>query len=442
MKKLAKRLSLINENAAGIDIGTEMIFVSVGGLPVKSFPTYTANLLEACNYLKTNNVTTVAMEATGVYWIVLYDLLERNNIEVFVVNGAHIKNVPGRKSDTQDCQWIQQLHSYGLLRSSFVPVSSIRKLRTYIRLRDDHIQMAAAHKLHLQKALDLMNIKIHNVISDISGASGIKIIQAIIDGQRDAEKLVLLCNEQILHKKKEQLLAALQGNYEEQYIFMLKQSLSCLDFYLLKINECDQQIEPLLKEMTVDKAAPSPAAAVHSPKVIKNHKPAIKDLHTLLLKLTQGKDASQIPGLTDQTFMKLIAEVGLDMEQWSTVKHFTSWLGLAPNKHQSGKSNKNISKRFKNRAGQIFREAARSLANSKFTALGGFYRRIRARSGPMVANVATARKIAVLFYNILRKGCAYAEAGLKQYDEQFKAHRIKMIQKMAHQLGMEVVPSE
>jgi hypothetical protein len=320
-----------------------------------------------------------------------------------------------------------------------VPVSSIRKLRTYIRLRDDHIQMAAAHKLHLQKALDLMNIKVHNVISDISGTSGIKIIQAIIQGERNAEKLVLLCNEQILHKKKEQVVAALQGHYEEQYVFMLKQALSCLDFYLLKIHECDQQIESILKEMTVDKAAPQ---EVHPPKIIKNHRPAIKDLHTLLLKLTEGKDASQIPGLTDQTLMKLIAEVGLDMEQWPTVKHFTSWLGLAPNKHQSGKSSKKIRKRFKNKAGQIFREAARSLANSKFNALGGFYRRIRARSGPMVANVATARKIAVLFYNILRKGCEYVEVGLQQYEEKFRAHKMKMLQKMAHQLGMTLVPQE
>jgi transposase len=437
MKKLSKPLSLINENAAGIDIGTELIFVAVAGMPVRSFPTYTADLLEACSYLKANRVTTVAMEATGVYWMPLYDLLESNHMEVFVVNGAHVKNVPGRKSDTQDCQWIQQLHTYGLLRSSFVPVSSIRKLRTYIRLRDDHIQMAAAHKLHLQKALDLMNIKVHNVISDISGTSGIKIIQAIIQGERDAEKLVLLCNEQILHKKKEQVIAALQGNYEEQYVFMLKQALSCLDFYLLKIHECDQQIESILKEMTVDKGAPQ---EVHPPKVIKNHRPAIKDLHTLLLKLTDGRDASQIPGLTDQTLMKLIAEVGLDMEKWPTVKHFTSWLGLAPNKHQSGKSSKKIRKRFKNKAGQIFREAARSLANSKFNALGGFYRRIRARSGPMVANVATARKIAVLFYNILRKGCEYVEVGLQQYEEKFRAHKMKMLQKMAHQFGMTLVP--
>lgn len=439
MKKLSKPLPLINENAAGIDIGTEMIFVAVAGMPVRSFPTYTADLLEACSYLKAHHVTTVAMEATGVYWMPLYDLLESHHMEVFVVNGAHVKNVPGRKSDTQDCQWIQQLHSYGLLCSSFVPVSSIRKLRTYIRLRDDHIQMAAAHKLHLQKALDLMNIKIHNVISDISGASGIKIIQSIIQGERDAEKLVLLCNEQILHKKKEQVIAALQGNYEEQYVFLLKQALSCLDFYLLRIHECDQQIESILKEMTVDKAAPQ---EVHPPKVIKNNRPAIKDLHTLLLKLTEGKDASQIPGLTDQTLMKLIAEVGLNMEKWPTVKHFTSWLGLAPNKHQSGKSSKKIRKRFKNKAGQIFREAARSLANSKFNALGGFYRRIRARSGPMVANVATARKIAVLFYNILRNGCEYVEVGLQQYEEKFRAHKMKMLQKMAHQLGMTLVPQE
>ncbi len=324
-----------------------------------------------------------------------------------MVNGAHIKNVPGRKSDTQDCQWIQQLHSYGLLRSSFIPESKIRKLRTYIRLRDDHIQMAAAHKLHLQKAMDLMNIKIHNVINDISGVSGIKIIKAIIQGERNAENLVSLCNQQILNKKREQLTIALQGNYEEEYIFILNQSLSCLEFYVQKISECDKQIELLLQEMTTEKGIPE---HIISPKIIKNHKPDIKDLHILLMKLTDGKDASQIPGLTDQTLMKLISEVGLDIAKWPTVKH------------QSGKSSKKIRRRFKNRAGQIFREAARSLANSKFNALGGFYRRITARSGPMVANVATAIKIAVLFYNILHKGSEYVELGLKLYDENYKAH--------------------
>lgn len=438
MKSLSKNLKVINENAAGIDIGTEMIFVSVAGLPVKSFATYTSNLLEAGKYLKINNVTTVAMEATGVYWMPLYNLIERNNIEVFVVNGAHIKNVPGRKSDIQDCQWIQQLHSYGLLRSSFVPVNKIRKLRTYVRLRDDHIQMAAAHKLHLQKALDLMNLKIHNVISDLSGSSGIKIIKAIIDGERDANKLVLLCDPQILKKKKEQVILSLEGNYEDEYIFILKQSLSCLDFYLLKINECDKQIELMLKEMTIEKKIPE---QVKCPKVIKNHKPDIKNLHMLLMQLTDGKDASQIPGLTDQTLMKIISEVGLDIDKWPTEKQFTSWLGLAPNKHQSGKTNKKIRKKFKNRAGQIFREAARSLANSKYNALGGFYRRIRARSGPMVANVATARKIAVLFYNILKKGSEYVEMGIKKYDEKFKAHKLQLLKKLANQLGMDVVPT-
>ena len=436
MKKLSKNFNVINQNAGGIDVGTELIFVSIRDLPVKSFPTFTSTLIEACNYLKENNITTVAMEATGVYWIPLYDLLERNNIEVFVVNGAHIKNVPGRKSDVQDCQWIQQLHSYGLLRSSFIPESKIRKLRTYIRLRDDHIQMAAAHKLHLQKAMDLMNIKIHNVINDISGVSGIKVIKAIIQGERNVENLVSLCNQQILNKKKEALRIALQGNYEEEYVFILNQSLSCLEFYLGKINECDKQIELMLQEMTEQKNIPE---NIISPKTIKNHRPDIKDLHTLLMKLTDGKDASQIPGLTDQTLMKLVSEIGLDIGKWPTVKHFTSWLGLAPNKNQSGKKNKKIRRRFKNRSGQIFREAARSLANSKFSALGGFYRRIRARSGPMVANVATARKIAVLFYNIFQKGSEYVEVGLKKYDENYKIQKIKMLKKMAHHLGMEVV---
>ena len=436
MKKQLENLNVINENAAGIDIGSEMIFVSASGMPVKSFRTFTQNLIELCLYLKENNVTTVAMEATGVYWMPIYDAIEKNRMQIFVVNGAHVKNVPGRKSDVQDCQWIQQLHSYGLLNSSFVPNNTIRKLRTYIRLRDDHIEMASAHKLHLQKAFDLMNVKIHNVISDITGTSGMLIIRAIIEGERDTNKLALLCNQQILNKKKDQVIASLEGNYDEEYIFALQQAVSCLDFYLLQINECDKKIESLLHEMTQKKSAPQQMKSV---KVIKSHKPDIEDLHFLLMKLTDGKDASQIPGLTDQTLMKLISEVGLDIGKWPTVKQFTSWLGLAPNKHQSGKKNKKVRRRFKNRAGQIFREAARSLANSKFNALGGFYRRIRARSGPMVANVATARKIAVLFYNILKKGSEYVEVGLEKYEEAYKIKKINSLRKMAHQLAMEVV---
>ncbi len=434
---MMKSLDVLNPNAAGIDIGTEMIFISVSGLPVRKFSTFTENLIEACVYLKENKVTTVAMEATGVYWIPLYDLIEKSNIEIFVVNGAHVKNVPGRKSDVQDCQWIQQLHSYGLLQSSFVPDNTIRKLRTYIRLRDDHIEMASAHKLHLQKAFDLMNVKIHNVISDITGTSGMNIIRAIVQGERDANSLVSLCNQQILNKKKDQVIASLQGNYEEEYVFSLRQAMTCLDFYLVQINECDKEIEKLLHKMTQEKSTPTD---IKPPKVIKSHKPDIAGLHVLMMKLTDGKDASQIPGLTDQTLMKIVSEVGLDISRWPTVKQFTSWLGLAPNKHQSGKSSKKIRKRFKNRAGQIFREAARSLANSKFNALGGFYRRIKSRSGPMVANVATARKIAVLFYNIIKNGTEYVEVGLEKYEESYKIRKVAMLQKMARQLGMEIVP--
>ncbi|MDQ6480603.1 IS110 family transposase [Dyadobacter sp. LHD-138] len=347
---MMKSLDVPNPNAAGIDIGTEMIFISVSGLPVRKFSTFTENLIEACVYLKENKVTTVAMESTGVYWIPLYDLIEKSNIEIFVVNGAHVKNVPGRKSDVQDCQWIQQLHSYGLLQSSFVPDNTIRKLRTYIRLRDDHIEMASAHKLHLQKAFNLMNVKIHNVISDITGTSGMNIIRAIVQGERDANSLVSLCNQQILNKKKDQVISSLQGNYEEEYVFSLRQAMTCLDFYLVQINECDKEIEKLLHKTTQEKSTPTD---IKPPKVIKNHKPNIAGLHVLMMKLTDGKDASQIPGLTDQTLMKIVSEVGLDISSWPTVKQFTSWLGLAPNKHQSGKSSKKIRKRFKNRAGQI-----------------------------------------------------------------------------------------
>ena len=433
------KLTKINQKAAGIDIGAELIFIAVEGQCVQSFSTFTAGYIQAADYLKEHGIVTVAMEATGIYWISLYEVLEKYGFEIYLVNGAHVKNVPGRKSDVKDSQWIQQLHSYGLLRASFIPADDIRELRSYTRLRENHIEMASRQINLMHKALDLMNIKLQYVISQLQGVSGLRIVRAILQGERDPETLAALCDRQILNKKKDQVILSLQGNYRQEHLFALRQALEGYEFYQQQINNCDQELDILLDKLTCDIVLTTPLTPA---KPIRHHKPAVDNLHEKLLKLTAGKDASGIAGLTDLSVMKLIGEVGADMSAWKTAKHFTSWLGLAPNIHQSGKVNKKRRRKAKTRAGQIFREAAQSIGQSKHLALGGFYRRIKARSGGLVANVATARKLAVLFYNTLKFGVEYVEEGLSKYEEQYKKRMQRSLMKKAKTLGFELVPVE
>ena len=422
------KISKIHPNAAGIDIGSEKIFIGIEDKEVRSFSTFTTDYLRSIEYLKGNKVTTVAMEATGVYWIALYDLLEESGIEVYLVDGRQVRNVPGRKSDVADCQWIQQLHSYGLLHRCFIPDDITRQLRTYTRLREDHLSLSSQHVLHMQKALDLMNIKLHNVISEIHGVSGMRILKAIISGNHKPEELLLLCEKSILNNKKDLVLASLQGNFRKEYIFILKQSVDAYEFYMSKMLECDKQIEALLKRINDGKPTPS---NMKEPKQIRHNAPKIDNLHEQLMQLTGGKDPSQIIGLTDKSLLLQIGETGVDLTRWKTDKHFTSWLCLSPIKHESGKSNKRRKKKGNTKAGQIFREAALSVANSRHSALGGFYRRIKAKKGHRVAIKATARKIAVLYYNAMTKGIDYVEQGLILYQQKFKERQIKRLQKQA-----------
>lgn len=429
-------MRVIHPRAAGIDIGADFIFIAIEDQAVVSFETFTDALQQARHYLVAHHIETVAMEATGIYWLPLYEILEAAGIEVFLVNGAHVKNVPGRKSDVLDCQWLQQLHSCGLLRKSFIPEAQIRQLRTYLRLRDDHIELGAMHIQHMHKALELMNIKLHRVISQIQGTSGLRIVEAILAGERDAEVLAALCDGQILKHKRAEVIRSLAGSYQAEHLFALEQALAAWRFYQDQIQQCDQKIEALLDEMTAAMETPD---EIQPPKAIRHNKPAISDLHTKLMKLTGGRDAAQLPGLTDLTLMKLISEVGTDMSRWPTAKHFVSWLGLWPGVHQSGKRRRRRRSRRQSRAGQIFRESAQSVGGSKHLALGGFYRRIRAKRGPAVAIVATARKLAIMFYNVLRYGMAYVEEGLHRYEQRYKQQMIRSLERRAKALGLQVV---
>lgn len=434
MKKTPLRK--IRQHSAGIDLGSEEIFVAVEEQSVQCFETFTASMAEAVVYLQDHHIETVAMEATGIYWIPLYELLEQASIEVYLVNGAHVKQVPGRKSDLSDCQWIQQLHSCGLLSAGFVPVEEIRTLRQYWRLRDDHIELAAMHIQHMQKALELMNLKLHKVISQLTGKSGLRIIEAILAGERDPESLVTLCDQRILAHKRQRVVRSLEGHYRAEHLFALKQAYAAWRFYQGQIEECDAAMAAWLEAHTADLPEPPVEGKV---KPIRHNAPKIENLHGSLMQLTGGTDPTVLPCINDRTLLGLISETGLDMTKWPTKKHFSSWMGLSPRSDQSGKRRRNRRGKHKNRAGQIFREAAHSLGGSKHLALGGFYRRLRARRGPQIANKAAARKLAGLYYDLLRYGKAYVEHGLEQYEQEYKRKQIERLSKQAQALGLQVV---
>jgi len=442
-------LQTINPHAAGIDVGSERLYVAVVDGAVKVFDAFTESLHALRDHLLAAEVQTVAMEATGVYWIPVCDVLEAAGIEVCVVNGAHVKSLPGRKSDMEDCQWLATLHSHGLLRGGFVPTPIIRRLRDYQRLRQDHVRMGSAHIQHMQKALDRMNVKIHDVLSDLTGMSGLAMVRAIVKGVRAPLMLLELCDVQVVKRKREPLLKALRGNWQREHVFALQQALAGWEFYQQQIEQCDAEIALVLQELAAaaplpaPPASPRPDTATQQPlapaKRIHHNAPHIGDLKTLLVRITGGHDLSALPALTDYTVLQLISEIGTDMSRWPTEKHFTAWLGLAPSSRRSGKRRRR-EKRFRGRAAQILCVGARSLARSKYLALGGFYRRLRATRGPQVANIATARKLAVLVYNTLVHGLDYVEQGLERYEAVYKAQCLKRLERNARNFGLTLVP--
>lgn len=432
-------LQEINTHAGAVDVGSETFHAAVYAGPLKVFGTFTRDLQAVLEFFKENGVTTVAMEATGVYWMPLFHALQEGGLKVCMVNGAHVKNVPGRKTDVADCQWLAELHAHGLLEPGFVPEASIVRLRDYQRLRQDHIEMGAQHIQHMQKALERMNVKVHDVLAQLVGRSGLQIVKAILKGEQDPEKLADLCDDQVLIKKRDRLVESLRGRWQPEHIFALRQALAGWEFYQAQMVECDEQIAWVLEEL----AAPLPKVPEEKLKPPGQRKPGrhnapqIAGLHETLLRLCGGNDATDLPTVTEYMVLQLISEIGTDMSRWPTVKHFTSWLGLAPGSRQSGKRKGN-QKRFRGRAGRIFCVAARSLANSKRLALGGFYRRLRAGRGGQVANIAAARKIAQLYYNTLRYGTSYVEKGLKAYEEKYRQDSIRRLRAVARKFGFQL----
>lgn len=435
---MSKTLSIVHPYAAGIDVGSQSFYVDAGEDQIRIFPTFTEDCRELCAYLKQQGITTAAMEATGVYWVILYSVLEEAGIEVFVVNGRDVKNLPGRKSDVKDCQWLRQLHTYGLLRKSFIPPSAIRTVRSYLRLRQDHIRAAATQVHLMQKALTQMNLRLSEVLSDITGASGLRILEAVVGGERNPEVLTSLCEDSVLTRKKDAVRKSLEGHYSNEHLFALSQALRTWRYYHVLIRECDKEIENQLQAMTKEKEE---VIVNEKRKPIRYHRPQINELHQPLLKLTEGKDPTAIAGITDYSFLQLLSEVGTDMSAWPSEKHFTSWLKLSPMSASSGKMTKRITLKRHNNAGQLFRNLAQGLLNSKHLALGSFGRRIRSRRGSSVAIKAVARKIACYYYRVMTKGEAFVEKGIEVYEEHLKEKQKKYLEKMATKMNLLLVPA-
>lgn len=431
-------LPVLDPKAAGIDVGSETLHVSIAGDTPKVFGTATGQLHALRDWLKGHGVHSVAMETTGVYWLCAYEVLEAAGLEVLVVNGKHVKNLPGRKTDLKDCQWLATLHAPGLLRSGFVPPEHIRRLQDYLRLRADHVTLAASHVQHLHKALERLNVKLHDVISSVVGVSGLKVIRAILAGERNPVALLALCDGQIQKKKADAVKEALRGTWKAEHLFALKQALELWECYQQKIAECDAQIAVVLRELAGPEPKDGPLKAGGG-KPGGPHTPQIADLHALLVRLCGNKDATVLPGLADHTLLSLIGEVGTDLTQWKTEKHFTAWCGLPPGSKQSGKRRGNTA-RQRNRAGRLFCLMARSVGRSVDKALGGFYRRLKGRRGGLVANQALARKLAALFWRLMVHGKDYVEEGLQKYETKVSETAARWLRKRAKKHGLALLP--
>ena len=440
-------LPTINPNAAGLDISVREIVACVprdrAEEPIRVFGTYTPDLQALGDWLKACGVDTVAMEATGVYWIPVYEVLEERGFEVHLVNARHCKNVPGRKSDVSDSQWIQTLHTYGLLRGSFLPERTWRTLRTYWRQRMTLIEHRAAHIQHMQKALQQMNLQLSQVLSDVTGVTGMQIMRAIVAGERDCVKLAQLRDRRCAHSTDE-IAKALSGNYRPEHVFALKQALALYDFYSAQISECDAEMERQYASMETPTgpnggALPPLGSKPKSSSHCKNA-PAF-DVRKHIYRLT-GVDLVAVTGLEENSVQTIMAEIGTDMTRWRSVKHFCSWLGLAPHNDTSGgKVLRSKALKQRNRAGQAFRLAAQSVMRSN-CAFGAFFRRLASHIGVEQAIVATAHKIARTVYAMLKKQLAFHEMGADEYERRYRERVIARLRKKACSLGFQLIPQE
>ena len=434
-------------NAAGIDIGAREIFVAVpadrDAHPVRKCGTFTADLHQMAEWLAGCGVTTVAMESTGVYWIPVYDVLEQHGIRSCLVNPRNMKNVPGKRTDFHECQWIQYLHSMGLLHAAFRPEREVRAVRALVRHRSDLTGMASQHVLHMQKALTEMNVQFQHVISDITGLTGLAVLDAIVAGERDPAVLAKLRDPRI-RADEETLRKSLEANWQDEQILVLRQRLSLYRSYGDQIKACDEEIEKLVaafepKADPSDRSLPEDRKKKQRLRKKKSGSPDF-DMRTEAWKLF-GVDLTQIPGLMTLVFM-LFSEVGRDMSRWPTAAHFVSWLGLCPdNDISGGKVLWRGARRTKNRAGTLFRLAAHALHRDP-SPMGDYLRRMKARMGPAAATTATAHKIAIIFYTMVKNQVEYDASLWAQRDHMREKRMEAKLQKQAALRGYKLVPLE
>jgi len=438
-----KAMEPLAPDTAGVDIGSERHYVAVNPElsenPVRNFGCYTPDLEEMARWLVGCGVKAVAMESTGVYWIPVYQVLEQHGLEVMLVDARHAKNVPRRKTDVSDCQWLQQLASYGLLRGCFIPPAEIQPLREYWRHRASLVEMVSREILHMQKALEQMNLQLHKVLSDITGVTGMKIIRAIVAGER--RPLVLAgMREPGVKKPESEIVKALSGNYRDEHLFVLRQALELYDMVHAKIADCDAKVEECLAGFE-SKADPSQMPAKRTkPQSRRKNQPHF-DVERHLFRIT-GVDLTAIEGIESLTAQTVISELGFDLSDFANEKCFCSWLCLSPeNRITGGKVRNRRTRRSASRVATALRLAAQSLHSSK-TALGAFFRRIRAKTGAAKAITATARKLACLIYRMLRYGMDYVSQGQEQYEKRYQEHQYYLLQKKAAALGFTLTPSQ
>jgi transposase len=436
-------LEVVHPNAAGIDIGNESHYVAVAPgrdpNPVRQFACFTQDLHRLADWLKSCGIDTVAMQSTGVYWLPVYEILAEKGLEVYLVNARHTKNLPGRKSDVQECQWLLQLHTFGLLNNSFRPPEEICVLRAYWRQRGEHVAAAGACIQRMQKVLTEMNVQLANMISDISGLTGMAIIQAILKGERDRYKLADLADPRI-HATREEVARSLEGNWRKELLFILQQERNLYQIYQQQIAECDTALAAHLQTLD-DKVEPGsqPPAAKPSKRAGSNA-PTGFDVRGELYRIS-GTDLTQIDGINIMTAQTIIAEVGVDMSRFPSEAHFASFLGLCPdNQITGGKVRHRGTKHVQNRAATALRMAASTLWRSK-TYLGAKFRRLRARLGAPKAITAMAHMLARLVYRMLRYGEKYVDKGMNYYEEKYREHEIQSIHKRAKQLGLQIALS-
>jgi len=439
-------LPVLNPDAAGIDIGATEIYVAVPGdrdqEPVRMFGSFTQDLNQLADWLQQCHIRTVAMESTGVYWIPLMQILETRGLEVYLVNAKHAKNVPGRRTDVSDCQWLQYLHSVGLLRASFRPPQDVCAIRSLLRHRDSLVEMATCHVQHIQKALDQMNLQLHHVISDITGTTGLAILDAILEGNRDVNALAMLRDPRV-RASHETIAKSLVGDYRQKHLFTLRQSVAFYREYQKRIVDCEKEMQELMKSLgtKADLSVPLPEAkdSVRKCKVMQPARAlALREEAYRIL----GVDLTTIPGISVLHVQTIVAELGGDISKFRSAGAFSSWMGLCPdNDISGGKVLWTGTRKVKNRVATTLRMAAQSLQRSE-SALGEFYRRMRAKLGPPKAITAAAHKLARVVFHLLKTRQAYDDSVFAAAEQRYRRRTENRLKAQAQALGYLLIPAQ